>query len=88
MFYILENRLNNLPLEILEKIFKLVLASSAYEWPNHMVNNCDSLAAVDSFYKIVLRKIGYHYLPRIYISYRNCICTTDRLVYLDHLAVL
>ena len=49
MFYILENRLNNLPLEILEKILKLVLASSAYEWPNHMVNNCDSLAAVDSF---------------------------------------
>ena len=25
--------------------------------------------AVDSFYKIVLRKIGYHYLPRIYIPY-------------------
>ena len=71
MFYILENRLNDLPLEILEKIFKLVLGSSAYEWPNHVVNNCDSLAAVDSFYKIVLRKIGYHYLPRIYISYKN-----------------
>ena len=36
-----------------------------------MVNNYNSLAAVDSFYKIVLRKIGYHYLPRIYIPYPN-----------------
>ena len=42
---------------------------STYEWPNHVVNNYNSLTAVDSFYKIVLRKIGYHYLPRIYIPY-------------------
>ena len=32
-FYILENNLNDLPLEILHRIFKLVLASSTYEWP-------------------------------------------------------
>ena len=63
MFYILENRLNDLPLEILEileRIFKLVLASSTYEWPNHVVNNYNSLTAVDSFYKIACGKIGYH----------------------------
>ena len=69
MFYILENRLNDLPLEILERIFKLVLASSTYEWPNHVVNNYNSLTAVDSFYKTVFRRIGYHYLPRIHIPY-------------------
>ena len=69
MFYILENCLNYLPLEILERIFKLVLASSTYEWPNHIVNNYNSLTAVDSFYKIAFCKIGYHYLPRIYIAY-------------------
>ena len=69
MFCILENRLNYLSLEILERIFKLVLASSTYEWLNHVVNNYNSLTAVDSFYKIAFCKIGYHYLPRIYIPY-------------------
>ena len=69
MFYILENRLNDLPLEILERIFKLVLASSTYEWPNHVVNNYNSLTTVDLFYKIAFPKIGYHYLPRIYIPF-------------------
>ena len=61
--------MNYLPLEILERIFKLVLASSTYEWPNHIVNNYNSLTAVDSFYKIAFCRIGYHYLPRIYIPY-------------------
>ena len=37
----------------------------------HVVNNYNSLTAVDSFYKIVLRKIGYHYLPRICIPYAD-----------------
>ena len=69
MFYILENCLNNLPLEISERVFKLVLASSTHEWPIHVVNNYNSLTAVDSFYKIAFCKIGYHYLPRIYIAY-------------------
>ena len=67
MFYILENRLNDLPLEILERIFKLVLASSTYEWPNHVVNSYNLLTVVDSFSKIAFRKIGYHSLPRIHI---------------------
>ena len=31
------------------------------------MNNHNSLMAVGSFYKIVLCKIEYHYLPRIYI---------------------
>ena len=39
----LENRLNDLPLEILERIFKLVLASSTYEFLNHVANNYNSL---------------------------------------------
>ena len=69
MFYILENCLNYLPLEISERVFKLVLASSTHEWPIHVVNNYNSLTAVDSFYKIAFCKIGYHYLPRIYIAY-------------------
>ena len=69
MFYILENCLNDLPLEILERIFKVVLASSTYEWPNHVVNNSTSLTTVDLFYKIAFPKIGYHYLPRIYIPF-------------------
>ena len=69
MFYILENCLNYLPLEISERVFKLVLATSTHEWPIHVVNNYNSLTAVDSFYKIAFCKIGYHYLPRIYIAY-------------------
>ena len=69
MFYILENCLNDLPLEILERIFKVVLASSTYDWPNHVVNDYNSLTTVDLFYKIAFPKIGYHYLPRIYIPF-------------------
>ena len=69
MSYILENCLNGLPLEILERIFKVVLASSTYEWPNHIVNEYNSLTTVDLFYKIAFPKIGYHYLPRIYIPF-------------------
>ena len=69
MFYVLENCLNDLPLEILGRIFKVVLASSTYDWPNHVVNDYNSLTAVDLFYKIAFPKIGYHYLPRIYIPF-------------------
>ena len=32
-------------------------------------NNYNSIAAVDSFYKIVFRKKRYHYLSKIYIPY-------------------
>ena len=38
VFYILENRSSDLALEMLERIFKLVLASSTYDRPNHVVN--------------------------------------------------
>ena len=50
MFYILENCLNDLPLEILERIFKVLLASSTYEWPNHVVNDYNSLTTVNKIY--------------------------------------
>ena len=69
MSYILENCLNGLPLEILARIFKVVLASSTYEWPNHIVNEYNSLTTVDLFYKIAFPKIWYHYLPIIYIPF-------------------
>ena len=44
-----------------------VLMFSTYEWPNHVVNNYDSLSLVDPFFKIILRRKGYRYLPRVYI---------------------
>ena len=62
MFFVLENCLNDLPLEILERIFKLALVSSTYEQPNHVVNSYNSLPAVDTFYKAVICKIEYLYI--------------------------
>ena len=59
----------------------MLLASSTYEWPNHVVNDYNSLTTVnkiyftkltryqDLFYKIAFPKIGYHYLPKIYIPF-------------------
>ena len=76
MFFVLENCLNDLPLEILERIFKLALVSSTYEQPNHVVNSYNSLPAVDTFYKAVICKIEYLYTYiyiyiYIYIYYRG-----------------